>query len=57
MPCSRSSRIASLRCVRVEPLEHEHSVEVVGLVQEHPPEQLVAFDHDFVAVEVERPAR
>ena len=53
MPCSRSSRIACLRWSRVEPVEHQHAVEVVDLVQEHAAEQLVALDHDLVAVEVE----
>ena len=42
IPCSRSSRIARLRCVALEAVEHEHAVEVVDLVQEHPAEQLVA---------------
>src|SRR3954463_5707323 len=37
----------------VEAVEHQHAVEMVDLVQEHPPEELVALDHDLVAVEVE----
>src|SRR5437762_10051702 len=37
----------------VEAVEHQHPVEVIDLVQEHPAEQLVALDDDLVAVEVE----
>src|SRR4029078_8435954 len=37
----------------VEAIEHQHAVEVVDLVQEHPPEELVALDDDLVTVEVE----
>ncbi len=46
-----------LALVGVEPVEHEHTVEVIGLVQEDPTEQLVALDDDFVPVEVDAPAR
>ena len=55
MPCSRSSRSASLRTSGSSAVEHQHAVEVVDLVQEHAAEQLVALEHDLVAVEVEAP--
>ena len=43
--------------VGLEPVEHQHAVEVVDLVLDHAGEQLVALDHDLVAVEVEAPHR
>ena len=39
--------------VLVEPLDHEHAVEVIDLVLEHPAQELVRLDGDLVAVEVE----
>src|SRR3954470_3621109 len=42
-----------LALVGVEPVEHEHAVQMVELVEEHPAEELVALDHHLVAVEIE----
>ncbi len=53
----RSSRSAALALVGLEPVEQQHAVEVVDLVLEHAAEQLVALDHDLVAVEVDAAAR
>src|SRR4051794_24295696 len=43
----------TLALVGVEAVEHQHAVEVVELVQEHPAEQLVTLDDHLVAVEVD----
>src|SRR3954454_4185993 len=37
----------------IEPIQHQHAVEVIDLVQEHASEELVAPDDNFIAVEVE----
>ena len=41
---SRRTRRACLRHVLLQPLDHEHAVEVVDLVLEHPTEELVGLD-------------
>ena len=55
---ARRSRCAQLAQrlaadVGLEPVEEQHAVEVVDLVLDHAGEQVVAFEHDLVAVEVE----